>query len=114
MAGGFVLMVVLARRSHWVAIPFAGLAFRVVTDPQTWLYYGLGPLMAAVLWDCLRGRRWPIWTVATVVVEFGVPWVAPGSASLVRLIWALAVFASCASYRRTQPFVGATPRAMRH
>jgi hypothetical protein len=103
LAGGFVLMVVLARRSHWAAIPFAGLAFRVITDPQTWLYYGLGPLMSAVLWDCLRGRRWPTWTVATFVVEFAVPWAFPGSASAVRLVWALAVVASCARYRRPQP-----------
>jgi hypothetical protein len=99
MAGGFVLMAVLARRSSWVAVPFAGFAFRVVTDPQTWLYYGLGPLMAAVLWDSLHERRWPVWTLATLGVEYAVPIWAPGSASVVRLLWAVAVLVSCALYR---------------
>jgi hypothetical protein len=102
LAGGFILMTILARRSHWVAIPFAGLAFRVVIEPQTWLYYGLGPLMAAVLWDILQERRWPAWTVATVVVEFAVPTVVPGSASLIRLVWAVAVISSCAIYGRSR------------
>jgi hypothetical protein len=101
MAGGFVVMAILARRSHWVAVPFAGLAFRVVTDPQVWLYYGLGPLMAAVLWDSLHERRWPVWTMATLVAEFVVPTVAPGSASVVRLVWAVAVLVSCARFGRS-------------
>jgi hypothetical protein len=99
MVGGFIAMVVLARRSQWVAIPIAGFALRVITDPQTWLYYGMGPIMAAVLWDLLRGRKWPVWTLATVAVEFVVPFVVPGSVGLVRLLWALAIFASCLAYR---------------
>jgi hypothetical protein len=99
MVGGFLAMVILARRSHWVAIPIAGLALRVVTDPQVWLYYGMGPIMAAVLWDLLHDRKWPAWTIATAAVEFGVPFLVPGSTSLVRLLWALAVFASCLAYR---------------
>jgi hypothetical protein len=99
MVGGFALMVVVARRGHWLAVPFAGLAFRVVSDPQTWLYYGLGPLMAAVLWDSLHPRRWPVWTIATAAVEYGVPLMLPGSAGLLRLVWAAAVLASCLAYR---------------
>lgn len=94
MVGGFLLMVVLARRGHWIAIPFAGLAFRVVTDPQIWLYYGLGPLLAAVLWDSLQQRRWPAWTIATIAVEYAAPWVLPGSAAAIRLAWAIAVVVS--------------------
>jgi hypothetical protein len=99
MVGGFALMVVVARRGHWVAVPFAGLAFRVVSDPQTWLYYGLGPLMAAVLWDSLHERRWPVWTIATVGIEYAVPWVLPGSVGLLRLAWAVAAVVSCIAYR---------------
>jgi hypothetical protein len=106
MAGGFLAMVVLARRSQWVAIPMAGFALRVVTDPQVWLYYGMGPIMAAVLWDLLHDRKWPAWTIATAAVEFGAPFLVPGSAGLVRLLWALAVFASCLTYRGT-PSTGA-------
>jgi hypothetical protein len=105
LAGGFVLMVILARRSHWVAVPFAGLVFRVVTDPQTWLYYGLGPLMAAVLWDSLHERSWPVWTLSALVVEFAIPLHAPEWASIARLGWAVVVFASCALYRRSRPVV---------
>jgi hypothetical protein len=100
MVGGFILMAIIARRSHWVAIPFAGLAFRVVSDPQTWLYYGMGPVMAAVLWDVLQQRRWPVWTIATVGVEYGVYWVSPGSTGAARLLWALAILVSCLLYRR--------------
>jgi hypothetical protein len=107
MVGGFVLMAVLARRSHWVAIPFAGLAFRVVSDPQTWVYYGMGPVVAAVLWDCLQERRWPAWTVATLVVEFAVPFEWPAAAGLLRLLWMLAVLVSCLRYRR--PVTTGTP-----
>jgi hypothetical protein len=103
MVGGFVLMAVLARRGQWVAVPFAGLAFRVVTDPQVWPYYGLGPLIAAVLWDSLHERRWPVWTTATLAVEYAIPLVAPGSAAAVRLVWALAVLVSCAVYRGARP-----------
>jgi hypothetical protein len=112
MVGGFIFMVVLARRSHWVAIPFAGLAFRVVTDPQTWVYYGMGPVLAAVLWDSMQSRRWPLWTVATVVVEYAVPFQWPASAGVVRLVWALAVFGSCLAFRgpNTGAVLGDEPR----
>jgi hypothetical protein len=99
MVGGFLVMVILARRSQWIAIPFAGLALRVVTDPQTWLYYGMGPIMAAVLWDLPHDRKWPAWTIATATVEFAAPFIVPGSLALVRLLWALAIFASCLAYR---------------
>jgi hypothetical protein len=103
LVGGFVLMALLARRSHWAAVPFAGLAFRVVTDPQTWMYYGLGPLMAAMLWDGLHERRFPLWTVLTLVVEYAVPTWVPGTpavAGAVRLAWAVAVLVSCVRYGR--------------
>jgi hypothetical protein len=99
LVGGFLLMLVLARRGSWVAIPFAGLAFRVISDPQIWLYYGMGPLVSAVLWDCLHERRWPAWTLATLGVEYLVPWVLPAPVGVLRLVWALAIFASCLAYR---------------
>jgi hypothetical protein len=111
LVGGFLLMVVLARRGSWVAIPFAGLAFRVISDPQTWLYYGMGPLIAAVLWDCLHERRWPLWTLATLGVEYAVPWVLPGSAALLRLLWAVAVFGSCVAYPRLRRVASADGEA---
>jgi hypothetical protein len=100
LVGGFILMAVLARRSHWVAVPFAALAFRVVTDPQIWIYYGMGPVVAAVLWDCLHDRRWPAWTITTLVVEYAVPMHLTAAAGVARLLWTLAVFASCFAYGR--------------
>jgi hypothetical protein len=110
MVGGFVLMIVVARRGHWVAVPFAGLAFRVVSDPQTWLYYGLGPLMAAVLWDSLHERRWPVWTIATVAVEYAIPWVLPGPVGLLRLVWAVAIVGSGLAYRGIHRRASEEPR----
>jgi hypothetical protein len=104
LVGGFLVMAVLARRSHWVGIVFAGFAFRVVSDPQTWLYYGLGPLMTAVLWDGLHQRRFPLWTVVTLGVEYGFPTFLSGSPAAVgaaRLVWAIAVVVSCARFGRT-------------
>jgi hypothetical protein len=99
MVGGFLVMGGLARRSHWVAIPFAGLVLRVITDPQVWPYYGMGPVIAAVLWDCLHDRRWPTWTIATLAAEYAAPFLWPASSGTIRLLWALAVFASCLAFR---------------
>jgi hypothetical protein len=104
LVGGFLLMSLMARRSHWVGIVFAGFAFRVVTDPQTWLYYGLGPLMAAVLWDSLHERRFPLWTALTLGVEYAIPTFligTPAAVGAARLVWAIAVVVSCVRFGRT-------------
>lgn len=89
--GGFLLAVGAVRQRRWVAVPLIAFAFRVVIDPQMWLYYGMAPLVAAALWDCATQRKWPVWTAATAVVEFGVPTVAPSWCGAVRLVWFLVI-----------------------
>jgi hypothetical protein len=89
--GGFLIGMGAVRQGRWVAVPLIAFAFRVVIDPQMWLYYGMGPLVAAALWDCADDRKWPIWTGVTAVVEFGVPSVEPSWSGPVRLAWFLAI-----------------------
>jgi len=89
--GGFLLALGAVARRRWAAVPLIAFGFRVFIDPQMWMYYGLGPLVAATLWDCSTDRKWPVWTVATAVVEFGVPRVAPAWSGPVRLVWFLVI-----------------------
>jgi hypothetical protein len=62
-------------RRHWTAAPLAALATRVMTDPYAYGYYGLGPLVFALLIDAAGGgyRRLPTYTAATAIIEFGLP-----------------------------------------
>jgi hypothetical protein len=89
--GGFLVALAAVRQRRWLAVPLIGFAFRVVIDPQAWTYYGIGPVAAAALWDCAGKRKWPVWTVLTAVVEFGVPAVAPSWWGALRLAWFLAI-----------------------
>jgi hypothetical protein len=89
--GGFLVAVAAVRQRRWLAVPLIGFAFRVVIDPQMWMYYGMGPMIAAALWDCAGRRKWPIWTVLTVLVEYAVPNIAPSWSGPVRLVWFLAI-----------------------
>jgi hypothetical protein len=89
--GGFLVAAVAVRQRRWIAVPLIGFAFRVVIDPQTWMYYGIGPLIAAALWDCAEQRKWPIWTALTALVEYAVPSIVPSWAGPVRLVWFIAI-----------------------
>ncbi|HTW19053.1 MAG TPA: hypothetical protein VME70_02445 [Mycobacteriales bacterium] len=89
--GGIALSILAARQRRWMAIPLVGFGFRVVTDPQAWLYYGLGPIVGAMVWDASSGRRLPVWTGLTTIVEFGVPKVLPSWEGPIRLLWFLVV-----------------------
>jgi hypothetical protein len=89
--GGFLIALAAVRQRRWLAVPLIAFAFRVVVDPQTWIYYGIGPLIGAVLWDAAVDRKWPAWTIATAVAEFGVPTIAPSWAGPVRLVWFLLI-----------------------
>jgi hypothetical protein len=107
---GAAAAAVVAQRRGWYAAGLAGLAVRVLTDPYTWLYYGLGPVMFAFVWDIAaprssaRWRRIPVLVPATVAVEVGLPLAAqllpgpiPGFAYTVwaaaKLLWGLGVLA---------------------
>jgi hypothetical protein len=89
--GGFGVAVAAVRQRRWIAVPLIGFAFRVVIDPQMWMYYGMGPLVAAALWDCAGKRKWPIWTALTALVEYAVPNTIPSWSGPVRLAWFLAI-----------------------
>jgi hypothetical protein len=113
LLGGTAVAAWAVRRGRWAAVPLLALGFRVVSDPQSWSYYGLGPLMGAVLWDAARVQRhgagettpwWrelPVWTVSTAVVEFGVRAVAPHWAGWAQLAWFGCVVASVLLSRPT-------------
>jgi hypothetical protein len=77
-------------RGRWTAAPLAGIAMRVALDPFTWAYYGLGPILTALIWDITRPgrRRLPVWTMWTLVVEFGLRLVlSPTTAGIGRVVW---------------------------
>jgi hypothetical protein len=109
--GGIVLAVAIARsggRNAWLAAPLAAVAFRVLTDPYSPSYYGLGPVLFALLWDTTRPGRWtrlPIYSAVTLLVEGLVPWLplAPGfrdfsswgpTLEWAKLVWGLAIIAA--------------------
>jgi hypothetical protein len=59
----------------WLAAPLAGLAIRVLTDPYTWAYYGMGPILFALVWDVCQPnpRRIPLFTLATAAAQGLIP-----------------------------------------
>jgi hypothetical protein len=85
----------VAWRGRWAAAPLAGIAVRVALDPYAYGYYGLGPVLAAMIWDLSRrteGRRYPVWTIWTLVVEFGLRlFLAPTTTAWFRLAWVISV-----------------------
>lgn len=95
LVGGAVVVALAVRRRRWAAAPLAGMAVRIVVDPQIWAYYGMGPIAAALLLDAAgTKRRLPVWTIATAAALYGVPAVHVGSAGIARLGWAICVVAS--------------------
>jgi hypothetical protein len=62
-------------KRHWVAAPLAGLAVRVLTDPYPYGYYGLGPLVFALMVDAMGMgyRAFPTFSIGTAIVEFALP-----------------------------------------
>jgi hypothetical protein len=67
---GFALATLAVRRGRWLAAPLVGLAARVLLDSQTWAYYGVGPVLAALMWDVARGRRIPRWALLVAAGEY--------------------------------------------
>lgn len=56
-------------RGRWGAVLLVGVATRIGLDPQVFLYYSAGLVLAALAWDFMRSRRpLPVWTLATVVL----------------------------------------------
>jgi hypothetical protein len=84
----------VATRGRWAAAPLVGIAVRVALDPYSYGYYGLGPVLAALVWDLARpgNRRLPVWTAWTLLVEFGMrTFLSPGAQAVPRLLWVASV-----------------------
>ena len=67
--GQMFLMVLVGwlvvRSGRWPALMAAVVAVRMITDPQTWLYYAVGLVLGALIGDVLTARsRWPRMTIA--------------------------------------------------
>jgi hypothetical protein len=64
IAGGLAVW-----RGRWAAVLLVGIAVRVGLDPQTFLYYSAGLVLAALVWDLLRSPYpLPIFTLATFLL----------------------------------------------
>ncbi len=76
-----VVGLLVVRAGRWPALLFAVVAVRMLTDPQTWLYYTTGLVLGALLLDMLATRRrWPWFTTAAtalLLVEWRVSLASP-------------------------------------
>lgn len=109
---GICLAALTVLRGRWQAVPLVAFAARLLLEPRFYPYYGLGPLVAAVVWDVTR-RRFPMWTVAVVLVEFvGQTWLPARWAATAQLVLGLAVVGTFTLTRpiRTQAPAGALAR----
>jgi hypothetical protein len=56
-------------RGRWAAALLVGITARLALDPQVFLYYTAGLVLAAFAWDMLRSRRpLPLWTLFAFVL----------------------------------------------
>jgi FtsH-binding integral membrane protein len=104
---GLGVAALVATRRWWVAAPLAALATRVLTDPYAYGYYGLGPVLFALMYDCAgRGwRRLPTFTVFTVCIEFLLPYVVhqPTVIGVSKLVWAATILIVVLHERPAEP-----------
>ena len=62
---GLGLAVIAIRRGRWPAVIMICTAVRIALDPYTYPYYDAGPIVGALVWDLMGGRRAvPVWTFA--------------------------------------------------
>lgn len=86
----FAGLVVL--RGRWLAAPLAAVAGRMLLEPRWFFYYGASALAAALLWDLAQRRRFPMWTVWTLVAEFAVQeWTPHMVGAVAQLLFVLSV-----------------------
>jgi hypothetical protein len=101
LLGAFVAV----RYGRWMAAPLIAVAIRLVTDWQTWGYYGAGLVVAALLFDLLgRQGHWPLVTVAAFSAAGAPAWLATidsTAAAITRLV--LVTFACALAWRAIQP-----------
>lgn len=69
LIASLVIGTIAVRRGQWPAVLLVGIATRVALDPQVFLYYGSGLVVAALVWDLLRSSRTlPLATLFTFVL----------------------------------------------
>ena len=69
MACVVLLGTIAILRGRWAAVLLVGITARLALDPQVFLYYTAGLVLAAFAWDLLRSRRpLPLWTLFTFVL----------------------------------------------
>ncbi|GGB47763.1 hypothetical protein GCM10011492_43690 [Flexivirga endophytica] len=95
---GAALAIWLARRGRWVCVPFAVLSVRLLTDPQTYLYYSTGLAVAAAIADLTRNDRRPIltglvvgWSAVTMLLATPGQLTGAGTVRLVGLLAGIVV-----------------------
>jgi hypothetical protein len=83
----FALAAVAVSRGRWLAAPLVGLLGRVLLDAQVWPYYGVGPVLMALLLDITARRRLPVLAALVTVAEYSYVVVDNSSAiAIVRLV----------------------------
>jgi hypothetical protein len=69
LGGALIAEGLALARDRWGAVLLVGIAVRVGLDPQVFLYYSAGLVLAALAWDLLRSAHpLPLWTMATFVL----------------------------------------------
>ena len=100
---GLLVTGLVALRRDWRLAVLAGFAVRVLLDPYAWPYYAAGPLLGALGYDAVRGRRLPVGTLVTVGAFYGVPALSSfhdGPTGYAKLVWcALALLVVARSSR---------------
>lgn len=117
---GLCVGAVLVRRGRPVAAMFAGIACRLLLDPETYPYYTSGLALAAAGLDLASGRRVPWWTASVAgfwtIDELGIRFLPPHVRGVIRVAYCLAavvVLLAC-SMRRSgrRPGVRTTPHEL--
>lgn len=91
---GASVVALVCVRGNWTFAPLAAFAVRLAVEPKYLLYYGVGPVVAALLVDMTSGRRIPAWTLGTAAVEYGAQQYLPsrvGAVSQLVLVLAIVV-----------------------
>jgi hypothetical protein len=109
LAVGVAVGIAAVRHGRWPLILLAGVAARILLDPQTYPYYTSGLVLAALTADLLTpSRRLPLWTAACTgwyaANEILVGHVSPGFLGLIRLgTCAALLLAAALTTDRTEP-----------
>ena len=95
---GFCFAALAVVRGRWTAAPLAAFASRSLVEPSFFIYYGVGALVAALLWDLTSSRRLPVWTTAAITSQFFLQlWAPPLVGSIAHAAFAIAVVAAVAA-----------------